>query len=162
MLKKIKGKKIEYAIYAVFGIFFCICIWVLIKAPCWSQKLLALPVMASILGVVASMWKFFRLEATNKLSLLHELEINKICAEKEKRGGYQFSTYEEAKKSTYFLSDIPNDLRIKIGKAYSKILDFHYNKKNVNIPKDIPELKELLEDILPEFEDYLKSCGVKK
>ena len=59
-----KKKEAEYAIYGILFIFLCMGIVVLIKAPCWSQKLLALPVIVSIIGVIGSMWRFLRCQET--------------------------------------------------------------------------------------------------
>ncbi|MEA2033415.1 MAG: hypothetical protein U9N41_07530 [Euryarchaeota archaeon] len=87
--------------------------------------------------------------------LLDELKMNKKWAGKDNRSGYQLSAYEDVDRANYLL-DISDDLRDKIHEAYSIIKTFYYDKENVNFPKKIPELKELLEDIIPKFEEYLK------
>ena len=78
MLAKIKEKKVEYAIYAVFVIFLVVSIYVLITTPDGSQRLLALSVAVAILGVIVSMWSFFRSsEKQDDIIGLKKDELNK-------------------------------------------------------------------------------------
>lgn len=108
-----------------------------------------------VIGLVIK-WYFGKKEERKKLaSLLDELKQNKRLAEKEGRSGYQFSAYEDTKRANYLLN-LSGNLKDKIGEVYTKILAFYNDKENVNFPVEIPELKELLEDIIPKFEEYLK------
>ena len=111
--------KIEYVVYGVLFISICVSVFAGIKTDELSQQLLAASVIASIIGVIGSMWKLFRyqeeVEDTKKLELkkikvledankLKETEIgelkeqNKLLKEqnklsKEQLVSLQFSSY---------------------------------------------------------------------
>jgi len=101
---------------------------------------------------LCSEWYVGRKEKRKKLEvLLYELKQNKRHAEKEGRSGYQVSAYEDGYK---YLLDMPDDLKQEIGEAYAIISAFHHHPNDVNFNTKIPELKGLLEDIIPKFEKW--------
>jgi hypothetical protein len=114
-----------------------------------------------VIKMIFDWWKKRQQEEMKLTRFLDELNHNKKKTVKEDRNSYQFSAYDEVKKSAHFLN-LSYNLREKIYDAYDIIKSFHENPKNVHFQKRIPELQELLEDIIPEFAEYLKSCGVKK
>ena len=116
-----------------------------------------------LLAILFFFVKYFskREEKKHFAILLDELNHNKKKTEKEERDSYHFSAYDEAKKSKYLLH-LSENLREKIYDAYDIIKSFRENPQNVHFQMKIPELEKLLEDIIPELEEYLKSGGIKK
>ena len=131
----------------------------------YSQELLALAAIITIILVVIKLvFKWYSQRKNKKADLRDfsdELKFNKRKTKKEDRNSYQFSAYEKVKTSHYLLELSPN-LRENIYDAYGIIESFRTNPQNVHFQKRIPELKKLLEDIIPEFEEYLKRRRVEK
>ena len=114
-----------------------------------------------LLAILFFFVKYFskREEKKHFANLLDELNHNKKKTEKEERDSYHFSAYDEAKKSKYLLH-LSENLREKIYDAYDIIKSFRENPQNVHFQMKIPELEKLLEDIIPELEEYLNGDGV--
>ncbi len=86
--------------------------------------------------------------------LLEELEYNKKLAKKGIVGGsFPTSAYADVKRAKY-LFDLSNQSRINIYKAYNIISDI--NRYGEGALEDLEELKELLENIIPELERLFK------
>ena len=99
-LKKEKGKEGEIvgylqliplisAVVCVIGAA-AVCIWQLIVAPCWSQKLLAVSVIVPIGLGAFNMWKYFNStkefdKLNSKVDKLIEQQDEKLAIDKERR-----------------------------------------------------------------------------
>jgi len=131
----------------------------------YSQELLALAaIITIILVVIRLVFKWYSQRKNKKADLRSfsvELKYNKGKTKKKERNSYHFSAYEKVKTSNYLLELSPN-LREKIYDAYGIIESFRKNPQNVHFQMKIPEFEKLLDDIIPEVEEYLKRRRVKK
>ena len=89
-------------------------------------------------------------------SLLIELKFNKKLADINEKTSYDTSAYERAKE-TNCLFVLPEELINKINEAQimlntARLHDGLYHVEMI----DTERLKELYEDIIPDFEEYLK------
>lgn len=88
--------------------------------------------------------------------LFSELEYNKRLSDENKKEGYDTSAYTDAKEAKYLLV-LPKELRYKINDAQNMLINARLRDGLYYVERiDIERLKELLENIIPEFERYLK------
>lgn len=93
------------------------------------------------------------------MDLLSDFEYNKKLAGENKKWGYHTLGYTDAKGAKYTF-DLPEKLRMQIYDIQSMI--------SANIEKGetarIKEIKKLLDNVIPEFKEYLKceSIGLKR
>ena len=89
-------------------------------------------------------------------ALLGELDYNKKLVNKNEKKGYDTSAYIDAKETKY-LYDLPTELRNNINDAQIMLINarlrdhLYYHEK-----LDLEKLKKLLEESIPEFENYIK------
>ena len=91
-------------------------------------------------------------------SLLTELIDNKNLADKGQKKGYDTSAYKAVKEAKYW-HVLPTELREKINEAQIMLLNAQLRDKPHLYYVDLIDterLKELYEDIIPDFEEYLK------
>ena len=129
----------------------------MVSSPIWA---LIGVVVGAILGFVLTLLREHIQEQRQRgkylRDLLTDLEYNKKLAEKgEKKWGYHTLAYRDAKGAKY-LFDLPEEIRTQIYDAQSLVSSV-YGKGIELSPEEIKRLRELLENIIPQFRKYLEN-----
>ena len=129
----------------------------MVSSPIWT---LIGVVVGAILGFVLTLLREHIQEKKQRgkylRDLLTDLEYNrKLAEEGEKKWGYHTLAYKDAKGAKY-LFDLPEELRTQIYDAQSLISSI-YGKGIELSPQEIKTLRELLDNIIPEFRRRLEN-----
>ena len=118
-------------------------------------------VVGTILGFGLNWLRGYMLDKQRKRKYLEalfaELEYNKRLVDENKKGGYEDSAYMEAKEAKYLYA-LPKELRYKIHEAQNMLIGAHIKGGDYVWERiDFGRLKELLENIILEFKNYLRN-----